>query len=87
VVSSALSSSGALSGTPTNVTLSVAHNDESMNAKAPIVAARSAICTTTRAGMSKPSRATEVVVIFTTSNRTAGAIVAKPPRAVRRSRR
>jgi hypothetical protein len=37
--------------------------------------------------MSKPSRATEVVVIFTTSNRTAGAIVAKPPRAVRRSRR
>jgi hypothetical protein len=41
VPSPALSSSGALSGTPTNVTLSVAHSDESMNAKAPIVAAKS----------------------------------------------
>ena len=49
MVSSASSSSGALSGTPTNVIFSVAHNDESMNAKAPIVAARSAICTTIRA--------------------------------------
>ena len=49
--SSAWVSSGALSGTPTNVTLSVAHNDDNMNAKAPIVAANSAICTTTRAEM------------------------------------
>ena len=52
MLSSALSSSGVLSGTPTNVTLSVAHKDESMNAKAPIVAANSAICTTTKAVIS-----------------------------------
>ena len=49
MLSSAWSSSGALSGTPTNVTLSVAHNDESINANAPIVAANSATCATTRA--------------------------------------
>ena len=49
--SSAWVSSGALSGTPTNVNLSVAHKDDNMNAKAPIVAANSAICTTTRAEM------------------------------------
>jgi hypothetical protein len=46
VLSSAWSSSGALSGTPTNVTHSVAHNDDNMNAKAPIVMANNAICTT-----------------------------------------
>ena len=86
MVSSA-SSSGALSGTPTNVIFRVAHNDDSINAKAPTVAAKSAICTTMIAGIRLPSRATEVVVIFTTSKRTAGPIVAKPPRAVRRSRR
>jgi hypothetical protein len=40
-VPSASFSSGALSGTPTNVTLSVAHSDDNMNAKAPIVAANS----------------------------------------------
>ena len=51
MLSSASTSSGALSGTPTNVILSVAHNDDSMNANAPIVAANSAICTTTRAEM------------------------------------
>ena len=70
MLSSASSSSGALSGTPTNVTLSVAHNDDSMNAKAPIVAANSAICTTTRAVITKPSPATEVVVTFSTSKET-----------------
>ena len=78
------SSSGALSGTPTNVTLSVAHNDESINAKASIVVANSAICTTTRAVITQLSPATEVVVTFSTSKVTAGAMVAKPPRAVRR---
>ena len=84
MLSSAWSSSGTLSGTPTNVTLSVAHNDESMNAKAPIVAANSTICATTRAVITNPSPATEVVVTFSTSKQTAGAMVAKPPRAVRR---
>jgi hypothetical protein len=86
VLSSASTSSGALSGTPTNVILSVAHNDESMNAKAPIVAANSTTCTTMRAETNKPSRATEVEATFSTSNKTAGAMVAKPPRAVRRIR-
>ena len=78
MLSSASSSSGALSGTPTNVTLSVAHNDDSMNEKAPIVAANSAICTTMRPETNKPSWATEVDVIFSTSKKTAGAMVAKP---------
>jgi hypothetical protein len=77
-------SSGALSGTPTNVTLIVAHKHESMNANAPIVAANSAICATTRAVITSPSPATEVVVTFSTSKETAGAMVVKPPRAVRR---
>jgi hypothetical protein len=57
-----------------------------MNAKAPIVMANSAICTTTRAEITQPSWTTEVEVIFSTSNKTAGAMVAKPPRAVRRIR-
>src|ERR671917_1631867 len=83
---SSASSSGALSGTPTNVTLSVAHNDDNMNANAPIVAANSTICTTMRAETTQPSLATEVEVIFSTSNNTAGAMVANPPRAVRRIR-
>src|SRR5688572_21456839 len=39
---------------------------------------------TTRAVITQPSWTTEVVVIFSTSNNTAGAMVAKPPRAVRR---
>ena len=84
MLSSAWASSGTLSGTPTNVTLSVAHKHDSMNAKAPIVAANSAICTTTRAVITNTSPATEVVVTFSTSKLTAGAMVAKPPRAVRR---
>jgi hypothetical protein len=78
VLSSAKSSSGALSGIPTNVTFSVAHNDDNMNANAPIVVANSTICTTMRAATTQPSRATEVEVIFSTSNKTAGAMVAKP---------
>src|SRR5918993_204484 len=81
---SASFSCGALSGTPTNVTFSVAHNDDNMNAKAPIVMANSTICTTMRAETTQPSLATEVEVIFSTSKKTAGAMVAKPPRAVRR---
>ena len=64
-----LSLLGVLSGSPTNVTLSVAHKHDSMNAKAPIVAANSATCTTTRAVITKPSPATEVVVTFSTSKR------------------
>jgi hypothetical protein len=83
VLSSASFSSGALSGTPTNVNFSVAHNDDNMNANAPIVAANSAICATIRAETTQPSRATEVEVIFSTSNNTAGAMAAKPPRAAR----
>ena len=75
---SASFSSGTLSGTPMNVTLSVAHNDENMNANAPIVAAKSTICTTMRAETTQPPRATEVEVIFSTSKRTAGAMVANP---------
>jgi hypothetical protein len=55
-VPSASFSSGALSGTPTNVTLSVAHSDDNMNAKAPIVAANSTICTTIRAETTQPLR-------------------------------
>jgi hypothetical protein len=39
-----------------------------------------------RAETTQPPRATEVEVIFSTSNKTAGAMVAKPPRAVRRIR-
>ena len=69
MLSSASSSSGALSGIPTNVSLSVAHNDDNMNAKAPIVAANSTICTTIRADTTQPSRAIEVEVIFGTSNK------------------
>ena len=69
MLSSAWSSSGALSGTPTNVTRSVAHNDDNMNAKAPIVMANNAICTTIGALTPQPSRATEVEVIFNTSNK------------------
>jgi hypothetical protein len=73
----------ALSGTPTNVIFSVAHNDDSMNAKAPTVAANSTICTTMRAETTQPPRATDVAVIFSTSNKTAGAMMAKPLQAVR----
>jgi hypothetical protein len=86
VLYSAWASSGTLSGTPTNVTLSVAHKHDSMNEKAPIVAANSTICTTTRAQITQPSSATEVVVTFSTSKKTPDAMVAKPPRAVRRIR-
>ena len=86
MLSSAWVSSGSLSGTPTNVALSVAHNDDSMNVKAPVVAANSAICTTASAPTTQPSRITEEEAIFSTSNNTAGAMVAKPPRAVRRIR-
>ena len=80
--SSSSSCSGALSGTPRNVSFRAAHNDASRNANAPIVAAKSAICTTTRAETAHPSRASEVEAISSASNRTAGAMVAKPPRAV-----
>ena len=80
MLSSASSSSGALSGTPTNVTLSVAHNEDSMDAKAPVVAANSTICTTIKAETTQPPRATEVEVILSTLNNTAGAMVAKPLR-------
>jgi hypothetical protein len=82
--SASSSSSGTLSGTPTNVNFSVAHNDDSIKVNAPIVAANSTICTTTRAETTQPSRASEVEVIFNMSNKTAGAMVAKPPRAVSR---
>src|SRR3712207_8641896 len=53
-------SSGTLSGTPTNVILSVAHNDDNMNPNAPIVMANSTICTTMRTETTHPPRATEV---------------------------
>src|ERR671920_241097 len=72
------SSSGALSGTPTNVTLIVAHKHESINAKAPIVAANSAICTTTRAVITDPSPATEVVATFSTPKESMSETAANP---------
>jgi hypothetical protein len=40
--------------------------------------ANSTICTTMRAETTQPSRATEVDAIFSTSNKTADAMVAKP---------
>ena len=80
MLSSAWVSSGALSGTPTNVTLSVAHKDDSMNAKAPIVAANSGICTTPRAEITQPSWTTEVVVTLSTSNKTARCYGGEAPR-------
>ena len=83
-LSASFSSSGTLSGTPTNVNFSVAHNDDSMKTNAPTVADKSTICNTTRAETTQPSWAREVEVTFNVSNRTAGAMVAKPPRAVSR---